>query len=132
MKNLVTFLIICCSLCLFCSCDDIVGGPCEYVDIEGIATITSISDQDASGTLEVLFDFTPNDPEASKDYLFPEWPDTDQHLTVGSGQNPSAAWVEEHGITEQSTWTCMRQEIITGTCTPVIFYFPDLESTESD
>jgi len=132
MKKILSFLLICCSLSFFCSCEDIVGGPCEYVDIEGVATITSISDPDAGGTVEVLFDFTPNDPEASNDYLFPDWSDTGRNLTVGSGQNPTAEWVEEHEIIVESTLTCIRKEIITGTCTPVIFSFPDLEPTEAE
>jgi len=128
MKNIAAVLIFCFSLCLFCSCEDIDGGPCEYVDIEGVATITSISDPDSEGRVEVLFDFTPDDPAAAETYLFPDWPDTDRHLTVGSGQNPTQEWIQEQGITVGGTLVCVRKEIITGTCTPVIFSFPELET----
>ena len=48
----------------------IVGGPCEYEDVPGTATIVSVETADpaeancANDPVAVIFDFTPDDAEA--------------------------------------------------------------------
>jgi hypothetical protein len=117
---------------MFGACSDIVGGPCEYVDIPGIARVVSANEADPAdfnckNAVEVIFDFIPDDPAAIDDYLFPTSKDTGKRLTVGSGMNPPKTWVLEQGLTEGSEHSCIRREITKGTCTPVIFHFPDID-----
>ena len=116
---------------MFSACSDIVGGPCEYVDIPGTARVVLVkeaaqADSNCKDAVEVIFDFVPDDPAAIDDYLFPNWEDTDQRLTVGGGMNPPKTWVLEQGLTEGSEHRCLRSEITKGTCTPVIFRFPEI------
>ncbi|MDY6912445.1 MAG: META domain-containing protein, partial [Chloroflexota bacterium] len=73
------------------------------------------------------FDFVPDEPGDVDRYRFPDWSDKGQYLTVGAGMNPPRAWVEDQGIVEGSTQRCMRLEITKGTCTPVIFSFPEID-----
>ena len=73
-----------------------VGGPCEYLDIPGMATIISIRDADpvsnnCKDAVEVVFDFAPEDADAVENYRFPNWSDKGQHLTVGGNMNPPRA-----------------------------------------
>ena len=108
-----------------------VGGPCEYVDIPGIAKIVSVkeapsTEYNCAKAVQVTFDFVPNDPAAVKSYRFPNWKDTGCHFTVGGGMNPPKAWVLERGLVEGSEHACVRSEITKGTCTPVNFSFPTI------
>ena len=110
----------------------IVGGPCEYVDIPGVATIVSVEnappeDYNCKNAVVVTFDFVPDDPGAVDNYLFPNWSDTGQHLTVGGGMNPPLQWVLLQGLSKGSKHRCERSEITDGTCTPVCFSFPDID-----
>jgi len=88
-------------------------GPLAYSEPDGV---------------EVVFDFTPDDPTAPTTYRFPEVPDQGQHLTVGSGANPSRTWVEEHGLLPGSRHRCQRRELGTGVGPPVLFEFPGLDT----
>ncbi|MDY6839415.1 MAG: hypothetical protein SWH78_15730 [Thermodesulfobacteriota bacterium] len=129
------------SLCIACDggshgdsnvTPSIVGGACYYVDIPGIARIVSITtpasnDNNCNNAVEVTFDFTPDDPAAADTYLFPNWSDTGQHLTVGDGKNPPKEWVLAQGLTPSSKHRCVRSEITDGACTPVVFSFPDID-----
>ena len=121
MKNISIMLFCCSVLCFFYSCD--VPKTCEYVDIAGVATVTYVSGLDSNGRVEVKFDFVPDDATATYNYLFPDWPDTDQYLTVDGGENPTQEWVDEQEIEEGSKHTCVRSERTSGTCTPVVFSF---------
>lgn len=112
--------------------EPIVGGPCDYDVISGMATIVSVRDADPAANncddaVEVVFDFVPDEPGDVDRYRFPDWSDKGQYLTVGAGMNPPRAWVEDQGIVEGSTQRCMRLEITKGTCTPVIFSFPEID-----
>ena len=113
---------------------DVVGGRCEYNDIQGRATINSVAVPDAGednckNAVKIMFTFTPDDVSAPDDYRFGEWPDTDRQFTVGAGKNPPKAWAESVGLVQGSTYKCVRSEIINGTCTPVIFSFPEIDLT---
>jgi hypothetical protein len=109
----------------------IVGGPCEYNEIPGVATIVSIKKADSSqtyceNTVEVLFNFVPDDPTV--EYKLPTWEDTNQRLQMSGGDNPPLKWIQRYGIMEGNTYICIRSEISKGCCTPVIFEFPDLDT----
>lgn len=116
--------------------DDLSGtlstGPCEYRQTQGHAVITAVRSA-ASGTynckraVQIIFDFIPDDPLAQKNYRFPQQSDSNRLFTVGAGMNPPDGWAQRVGLVQGSTHRCIRQEITKGTCTPVIFSFPDLD-----
>ncbi len=115
---------------------DIVGGPCEYNEIIGTAVITSIVDADPGNyncdndPVEVIFNFTPDNPDAGDGYRFPDTSDTNQTLTIGGGMNPPEEYMTIKGITAGSSHACIRKEITSGTCTPVIFEFSAIDLTD--
>ena len=110
-----------------------VGGPCEYVAISGVATIVSVGEVDPqhyscpNNPVQVLFDFVPDDAGATEAYRWPDWPDTGQRLTIAAGANPPRRWVTEEGLTAGSQHRCLRREVVSGACPPVLFEFPDLD-----
>jgi len=109
-----------------------VGGPCQYVDVPGVARIVSVveaasTDYNCANAVKVTFDFVPNDPTAVNNYRFPNWEGKGQCFMVGAGMNPPKSWVLEQGLTEGSEHACVRSEITKGTCTPVIFSFPEIK-----
>ena len=105
------------------------GGPCQYLEIPGTAKITVIR---PAGTgyncprnpVEVLFDFTADDPRRSSRQA------QDRYLKIGAGMNPSMDFVENRGLKVGQTLRCVRKEIITGTCSPTGFDFPDIDFSD--
>jgi len=116
--------------------DNYDGGPCEYVEISGTATVISIVDANDDAyncdnePVEVLFDFVPDDPDATNDYLFPDISDSGQYLTIGSGQNPPRNYMNDKGIIVGSSHNCVRKEILNGACTPVLFQFQEIDFSD--
>jgi hypothetical protein len=112
-----------------------VGGQCEYNDIKGVASIISVSQPDAgdyscsNNPVKVVFDFHPDASNASKQYLYPQWSDYNQTFTISEGKNPPGQCVNEEGLIVGSKHNCIRKEITKGSCTPVIFYFPDVDES---
>jgi len=137
-KNLI-ILFVCLFLCPFSFAEDISnidGGSCSYVDTYGKAEIISIKQAgpesyNCKNAVEVLFNFTPDDPNAIKHYKMYNWPDTNRKLTVSAGINPSREMVEKKGIKVGKIYRCIRQDIVQGTCTPVIFRVPDIDFTDT-
>jgi hypothetical protein len=110
-----------------------VGGACEYQQVHGRATITDVRAADPNANnckdaVEVVFTFFPDEPSAPKHYRFADHPDTGQHLQVGAGMNPPRDWVRRKGLVKGAVHRCVRSEIVKGTCTPVLFTFPDLDT----
>ena len=126
---LATLLVLFC----FCSENNQLGGECEYKSIPGKAVIFSITDaHDTSFNCPnepkaIKFHFTPDNLEDIDNYLYPNWKDSNKLITIHSGMNPSNNWVIRNGIDINDKFTCFRKEILKGTCTPVIFDFPDLD-----
>lgn len=113
----------------------LTGGACTYKEVKGQAKITKIMAANPAGYnckdgVEVYFSFTPDDPAAVKRYLFPGKSDQGQRLTVGAGMNPPKSWVDSKGLTVGSAHRCIRKELIQGTCTPVLFEFPEIDFTD--
>ena len=104
------------------------GGPCTYQNIPGTATVVSVSDADpndyncTNDPVEVLFDFVPQDP--SRDAFL------DRHFMVANGANPPRDWAMQQGLTEGSQHPCILKEIVTGTCSPYIFDFTDINEED--
>ena len=108
-----------------------VGGPCTYVDIPGIARVTSVEkapsgEYNCADAVQVTFDFIPTDPAAVGHYRYPGWKDTGNHFTLGAGMNPPKTWVLERGLTAGSEHACVRSESTAGACAPVGFSFPKI------
>lgn len=114
-----------------------VGGPCTYTEFIGTATITAIEDAPANdyncanNPKLVRYTFTPETAEASSDYAFTNVADTDQSLKILGGKNPAQTWLENNGVQIGNTYACVRAEIQSGTCTPVIFTINDLDLKNS-
>jgi len=112
-------------------CSDDIGGPCSYVEYPGSATIISV-EQDTSqmrlcenGAL-IQFTFQPTDSSASGRYRFSNRPDTNQTFIVGSGCSAPLNWAISQGLVVGSGHRCVRCEMTDGTCSPVVFRFPDI------
>jgi hypothetical protein len=110
---------------------EIEGGPCTYSETAGQAKIVSLNAA-APGSLscknnpiEVIFDFTPDDPLKANIET-----DKNRHLTAGEGFNLPKYYVIGKGVTVGSTHRCIRGNITSGTCTPVGFIFPDIDLSD--
>ena len=135
MRHRSTGALLCAALLLLVACGDdsrgtpLDGGNCEYVDHLGTITVVSTDPADPGGNncrdaVEVVFDF---ESAGTAGYVFPEWPDEGNRITVGDGKNPPAPWVTEKGLVPGSVHAAIRREIVIGTCTPVLFELTDLE-----
>lgn len=107
------------------------GNECKYNEYEGKAIIISIGDAPSNenncpnNPRKVMFAFVPLDSSVRKDYIFKNWSDT-TNMTINAGLNPSQQLLDSLGISIGAEFTCKRQEITQGTCTPVCFIFPGL------
>ena len=139
MKRIVVISIALLSLALSvlldgCS-DDIVGGPCPYTDFPGTATIRTVTpdnsiDRNCENDVIIVFDFAPDDSSDVDSYRFPAWPDTGRTFDLISGGSVPDRWAEKEGLTPGSEHPCIRREIRVGSCSPLIFEFPDVDITD--
>jgi hypothetical protein len=109
-----------------------VGGACEYRQIYGWGTIIDVRKaapgaNNCKDAVEVVFSFSPDDPTAPEHYRFADHPDTRQYLRVGAGMNPPRSWARHKGLVKGAVLRCIRSEAQKGTCTPVIFTFPEID-----
>jgi len=104
-----------------------LGGPCEYIDTPGTATIVSVepADPDAlncpNDPVVVMFDFQPVEPAGGTLAA------TGIRLTISEGVNPPREWVESEGLTPGSQHPCLRRDITSGACTPLLFELTDVD-----
>jgi hypothetical protein len=134
-NSLKTALVCFMSIFLFFSCSsrnsDPVGGSCTYTSVTGTATIVSLNTASTNSNncnnnpVEVVFDFTPANPADANDAT-----DKNRTLTVGDGKNPPFNYVLSKGLTIGSTHPCIRQIEVSGTCSPVIFTFTDVDLSD--
>jgi hypothetical protein len=111
-----------------------VGSPCEYETIEGHATVIEVKNAPADAynckdAVEVIYTFVPDDPSAENSYRFADYLDTHLRFTLGAGMNPSRQWAKRKGLAPGSRHRCIRKEIVTGSCVPVMHVFPDIDIT---
>ena len=143
MKKLKVYgiLIIAVSM-IFISCgrnskSDKPGGNCEYNQFEGSAKIISIKDAPKSdyncpeNPKLVIFEFTPANLSDRSKYSFKNFSDNSVQMKINDGANPSLAWIKKNKIEAGKKYRCVRTELTKGTCTPVIFEFPDLDLAPS-
>ncbi len=121
---------------LFAGCSEkIIGGPCPYTDFPGTATIRTITPDNSPGStcenaVIIIYDFAPADSSDVDRYRFPAWPDTGRVFTLMSGRSIPDRWADKEGLTPGSEHQCIRREIRTGPCTPLIFEFPDVDYSD--
>jgi len=117
-------------------CDEqITGGPCQYRGFSGTATIRSVTpdpaaNRDCENDVIIVFDFAPDDPGDVDLYRFPQWPDTGRVFELISGGSVPDGWAQKEGLVPDSRHKCIRSEIRIGTCTPLMFEFPDVDVSD--
>ncbi len=100
------------------------GGLCEYNIIKGKSKILSIlTPKGGTGGKYVKFHFTPN---KETKYLYPNIKDT-ALLVVNGQREVSEEFINKHNIAAGKKFKCYRKEITEGTCSPVIFRFPEFK-----
>ena len=112
-----------------------VGGPCTYTKIPGTITIDSIepapeNESNCKDAVKIRFTFTPTDGTARRHYAYPGWSDRDRVFRVGGGTNPNRDWVKDKGIRVGNRYDATRNEILSGTCTPVLFQFTSIDTDD--
>jgi hypothetical protein len=113
------------------SCEDktINGGHCEYYKITGTASIITVGGADSSScgeTVEVLYNFNPDDPEEIDDRFLVNWPLDSIRYEI-NGRNFPRRWVEAFGLMEGTNHRCARYRIVSGTCSPIYYEFEGIE-----
>jgi len=113
-----------------------VGGPCEYAEYRGTATITRVAQTESSRQqvksvggagyegYEVWFRFAPASdireewarPAAGRAHL----------LCLMNSWYPGPRYLERYGIKAGRTHSCTLKVITRGTCTPTVFEFPEI------
>ena len=114
-----------------------VGGPCRYDNFPGKATIVSVAPwrPDAPGQgsptpyppLAVAFTFAPDAPIAGEPLYRPG---IEHALTLVNGMPPGPRFAAKYGIAPGKAFACRLRLIRQGTCTPVLFAFPDIDQTD--
>ena len=125
---------------IFDLCFDVTGSDVtSTLDVSGSPTAIEDAPADdyncANNPKLVRYTFTPEAAEASSDYAFTNITDKDQSLKILGGKNPAQTWLENNGVQIGNTYACVRAEIQSGTCTPVVFTIKDLDlmnSTDCD
>ena len=113
----------------------VVGGRCEYMRYKGKAKIVSIRKikppKNYTGPsyelYEVKYSFSAEEKIkkahenlGKKEYL----------LTLTNSWYPGPKFLQKYGIMTGKTFDCYLKVIVKGTCTPVIFEFPDIDSND--
>jgi hypothetical protein len=107
-----------------------VGGPCSYKSTQGTAKIISLNSAASNSNncnnnpVVVVFDFIADSP-ANADAA-----ENNQMLVVGDGKNPPLNYAIAKGLTVGSTHPCTRHNISSGTCSPVVFAFGDVDLSD--
>jgi hypothetical protein len=114
------------------------GGRCTYVKYEGKAKIKSIAPAPVAeyncpeNPMQILFEFTPDTITDRQKYKFDNYNDTACYMRINDGANPSNKWIAFNKVEIGKVFKCFRMEQALGTCTPVIFEFPDINLFPED
>ncbi len=105
-------------------------GPCKYDTYKGRARIVSISklkEKQYSGRYEVRFTFEP-EQEIKQKFA---WKKGEEFLFRPNHSFPKGDLLEKYGITVGKEIDCDLLVIVEGTCTPVLFEYPSIDSKKS-
>jgi hypothetical protein len=121
---------------VFCACaqpdhkaNSLVGGPCQYKNYPGQATILSITssqagDPDQIKRFDVKFSFTPQEKIKES---FGRAEGKTFNLYGNNWQYPDQEFLRVNNIQVGKVLDGSLRAIISGTCTPVLFDFPALK-----
>jgi len=148
-KLLIAFFFIFSALITFSACrhsvqphsvspETRVGGPCSYDEYKGAATITSVEKTEQSMAqarvkggpgyegYEIRFVFKTDEEIGQK------WVRRDkEHLFVlNNSWYPGPRYLEKYKIKSGRNFQCVMQVITKGTCTPIIYTFPELDKND--
>jgi hypothetical protein len=106
-----------------------IGGQCEYKVYEGHAKIISITKKSGADNYpyeryEVKFVFTPN--KGIKE-AYAQTEGKEFLLMLTNSSYPGSRFLEKYRIEVGKVFACHLKVIIKGTCTPVLFEFPDIK-----
>jgi hypothetical protein len=104
-----------------------VGGPCDYTAYQGVAVVKALEPLEADNPeagYRVQFTFTPQTPDERID-RFVEGRRFE--LEVDGREVFFPAFLETHDLTPGGTFAAVAEVIVQGTCTPLIFKFPELD-----
>lgn len=110
----------------------IVGGPCEYKQYKGQATITSIRKKEmpenyggpSYESYEVKFSFS---PEEEIEEAHGQVNQREYILMLTNSWHPGPKFLEKYRIKVGKSFECYLKVIVRGTCTPVLFDFPTID-----
>ena len=110
----------------------VVGGPCEYKQYKGKATITSISKKEipenyggpSYESYEVKFSFF---SEEEIEETYGKVKGREYTLMLTNSWYPGPEFLEKYGIQVGKSFECYLKVITRGTCTPVLFDFPTID-----
>ncbi len=115
-----------------------IGGPCTYASYEGNCKITSIQKTPASTQqadikggpnyegYEIKFKFIPSQKIPHADYITQR----EFLLTLQNSWYPGERFLEKYNINVGSVFECQAKIITKGTCTPVMFSFKSINTTD--
>ena len=110
----------------------VLGGPCEYKQYKGKATIVAIRKREmpenhgrpADESYEVKFSFF-SEEEIKEAYGKVEG--KEYAMMLKNSSYPGPKFLEKYDIKTGKSFACYLQVIIRGTCTPVLFDFPTID-----
>jgi len=117
-----------------------VGGPCTYDEYPGQAKITRVDKTELSKDqakvtggpgyegYEVWFSFV-TDREVKQDWAR-EALKREHSLQLKSSWYPGEKYLKKYGIEKGKTMKCTLKAITSGTCTPVIFEFDEVNTAD--
>ena len=113
----------------------VFGGPCEYKEYKGKATIVSICKKELpSGyggpsyeSYEVKFSFS---PEEEIEESFAKVEGREFTLKLTNSWYPGPKFLEKYGIEAGKSFDCYLKVITKGTCTPILFDFPTIDLSD--
>jgi len=115
----------------------VVGGPCTDEDYSGQATITRIEKTERSSAqaasaggpgyegYEVWFAFAAD--QAPEQELAQSALERERLLQLGNSWYPGEAFLEKYGVEEGKVSGCTMKVIESGTCSPIIFGFDEID-----
>jgi len=113
----------------------VVGGPCEYKEYKGTARIISIRHKTMPKThggfsyepYEVKFSFHPDERIEES---FAQVEGREYTLMLNNSWYPGPKFLHKYGIEVGAYFDCGLNVITKGSCTPIIFDFPDINLSD--
>jgi len=102
-----------------------ITDKCKYMKFPGSAEIVSFDIQNVSD-IKIVFNFNPDISDQKEQYRFPHFPDKDRTKIIKISQQNPESWIKDFELKPGNKIYCIRCEILSGTCSPVIYLFPDI------